>query len=111
METIWTVLAQTFDFPLTTNLDAIPNIDGEAAAANRAWMRLMKRPILEMDVSGRTEEYLNEVIKQAMRCYLDLLMQLEDMDTEPSLDTYAWETMSESLVRYLPISIWDYVLM
>ena len=98
METLWTVLAQSFTFPLNASFETAPNIDGEAEAANCAWARLMRRPVVELDTSGTTGEYLDQVVKQAMRCYMDLLVQIEDMDTEPSLDTYAYETMSESLV-------------
>lgn len=99
METIWTVLAQTFAFPILPGFESAPRVDGEAAAANRAWARLMRRPVVEMDVSGITGEYLGQAVRQALRCYIDLLVQIEDMDTDPSLDTYAWETMSESLVN------------
>jgi phosphatidylinositol 4-kinase len=98
METIWTVLAQTFSFPLSASFDTISNVDGEAAAANVAWARLMRKPVLELDISGTTAECLTQMVKQAMKCYMDLLAQIEDMDTDPSLDTYAFETMSESLV-------------
>ena len=33
-----------------------------------------------------------------MDCFTDLLVQIEKMDTVPSQDSYASETMSESLV-------------
>jgi phosphatidylinositol 4-kinase len=33
-----------------------------------------------------------------MQCFTDLVVQVEEMESEPSVDTYTWETMSESLV-------------
>lgn len=71
----------------------------EAAAANNAWISLSQSPadLLE-SLPERTEMALRMTIQSSMECFTDLLVQLEEMDGEPSLDTYAWETMAESLV-------------
>jgi len=94
LETEWTVLAQTLAPPGTLRSPVV-----EAAAANSAWLALTRNSAVEIDIeSERTKEVLKNTIKYAMQCFTDLLLQIEEMDSEPSLDTYAWETMSESLV-------------
>ncbi|KAE9409758.1 hypothetical protein BT96DRAFT_962286 [Gymnopus androsaceus JB14] len=93
-ETSWTVLAQALAPPPVT----LPGGVSEAAAANKAWNSLMRQAALELDISDKkTVAALNKAIDYAMQCFTDLLVQIEEMDQEPSLDTYAWETMSESL--------------
>jgi phosphatidylinositol 4-kinase len=97
IETQWTVLAQAL-----APADA-PNINhgnlAEAAAANRAWLALMRKAALDLtDTDQAIKSALKQMISYAMQCFTDLLVQIEEMDSEPSLDTYAWETMSESLV-------------
>ena len=107
MEIIWTVLAQALSPPSqsdATRVTAVVAEETEAAAANEVWSRLMRGPILESkDRVGNesTKERLTMVAGYATRCFSDLLEQIEGMDAEPSLDTYAWETMSESLVCVL----------
>ena len=102
MEIIWTVLAQTLspppDGPKGSYAAEMPTED-EAAAANEVWDRLTTAPVEQQNTSELNRETLKKVASYAIRCFSDLLQQIEDMDTEPSLDTYAWETMSESLVR------------
>ncbi|KAJ3734042.1 hypothetical protein DFJ43DRAFT_1065841 [Lentinula guzmanii] len=94
IETLWTVLAQALAPPLATTAAGV----SEAAAANRAWNSLMRQAAMELDVTDtKTISALNKVTDYAMQCFTDLLVQIEDMEQEPSLDTYAWETMSESL--------------
>jgi phosphatidylinositol 4-kinase len=56
-------------------------------------------------LSEVTEHTLRETVTYAMQCFTDLLTQLEEMDSEPSVDTYAWETMSESLVSDNPLGL------
>ena len=95
LETEWTILAQALAPPLATRSPVV-----EAAAANKAWLSLTRNAALKLDIEDdRTKVILKETIQYAMKCFSDLLMQIEEMDSEPSLDTYAWETMSESLVR------------
>ncbi|KAK0497081.1 hypothetical protein EDD18DRAFT_1165281 [Armillaria luteobubalina] len=94
LETSWTVLAQVQAPPQT---GPIGN-STEAVAANKAWNSLMKRAAIESDVTEEaTVATLKSTIQYAMQCFNDLLIQIEDMDTDPPPDTYAWETMSESL--------------
>ncbi|KAI5120463.1 hypothetical protein M0805_006483 [Coniferiporia weirii] len=100
MEIIWTVLAQTLSPPLAqeTSSDELPvSEDEEAAAANKVWEQLMRKAVVDQSITESSKETLEKVSGYAIRCFSDLLEQIEDMDTEPSLDTYAWETMSESL--------------
>ncbi|KII89099.1 hypothetical protein PLICRDRAFT_698221 [Plicaturopsis crispa FD-325 SS-3] len=94
IETEWTVLAQVLAPPQASSYINVY----EAAAANRAWSSLMRNAGLELNItdeSARTS--LRKTIGHAMQCFTDLLEQIEEMDVEPSMDTYAWETMSESL--------------
>lgn len=95
LETEWTILAQALAPPLATRSPVV-----EAAAANKAWLSLTRNSAVELDIEDdRTKNILKDTIRYAMKCFSDLLVQIEEMDSEPSLDTYAWETMSESLVR------------
>lgn len=95
IETEWTILAQALAPPQTPNFSNVT----EAAAANRAWNSLMRNAALEIDITDEeTISVLKATIVYTMQCFTDLLVQIEDMDAEPSIDTYTWETMSESLV-------------
>lgn len=95
IETQWTVLAQVLAPPANTSLEGIT----EAAAANKAWLSLMRQAPAPLNINNlKIKHTLKETIKYTMQCFTDLLVQIEEMETEPSLDTYAWETMSESLV-------------
>lgn len=95
IETEWTVLAQALaPEPFSNHGNTV-----EAAAANRAWLALMRNAAVQMDGADQpSKDILEETVRYAMQCFSDLLVQIEEMDCEPSLDTYAWETMSESLV-------------
>lgn len=104
MEIIWTVLAQTLSPPSddeTTPTESEISEEEEAAAANEVWDRLMRKAVDGESSLESSQETLLKVSGYAIRCFSDLLLQIEDMDTEPSIDTYAWETMSESLVSFL----------
>jgi phosphatidylinositol 4-kinase A len=95
IETEWTVLAQV----LASTPCANSNTKAEAAAANKAWLSLMRHAARELDITDDTiKRTLKRTIEYALQCFTDLLVQIKEMDVEPSLDTYAWETMSESLV-------------
>ena len=98
MEMQWTVLAQA----LASNPLVQKGQVREAAAANRAWVNLMKWPAkdLELDNQEETKEALRSVTRDALQCFNELLEQIENLETEPADDTYAWETMSESLVCF-----------
>ncbi|KAG8969691.1 phosphatidylinositol-4- kinase [Tulasnella sp. 419] len=70
----------------------------EAAAASHAWEALISEPAGSLDIKGGdTEGELKGSIVSAMKCFEDLLAQIEEMDDEPSSETYAYETMAESL--------------
>jgi phosphatidylinositol 4-kinase len=95
LETEWTVLAQALAPPQTTNTGNVT----EAAAANKAWLSLMRRAGIQLDITDeKLQDTLKATVNYAMQCFTDLLVQIEEMESEPSIDTYAWETMSESLV-------------
>ena len=99
METQWTVLAQALAPSPTTNTGNIV----EAAAANAAWLSLMRHTAVHVDITeDRTVEILKNTINYAMQCFTDLLVQVEEMESDPPLDSYVWETLSESLVCYFP---------
>ncbi|KAJ6618823.1 hypothetical protein B0H10DRAFT_2217316 [Mycena sp. CBHHK59/15] len=69
-----------------------------AAAANKAWVSLTRHSALELEITDeKIEKALKVTVEYSMKCFTDLFVQIQEMDTEPSLDTYAWETMSESL--------------
>ncbi|KAG6376278.1 hypothetical protein JVT61DRAFT_2256 [Boletus reticuloceps] len=97
MELQWTILAQAL---ATVSADGVQyrGPAKEAAAANKAWLSLMKRAAKKLPMEdGATKDTLNSTIKTSLQCFKDLLAQIQDMDIEPPIDTYAWETMSESL--------------
>ncbi|GLB34718.1 putative PI3 PI4-kinase family protein [Lyophyllum shimeji] len=95
IESQWTVLAQALAPPETAGSGTA----SEAEAANKAWLSLMhKAAAVPCDTKDeKIKEKLTLTVKYAMQCFTDLLVQIEEMETEPSLDTCAWETMSESL--------------
>ena len=96
LETEWTVLAQVLAPPISTRSPVV-----EAAAANRAWLSLTRNAALELDIKGQTKDVLKETIKYSMQCFTDLLLQIKEMESAPAPDTYAWETVSESLVSLI----------
>ncbi|KAF9227759.1 hypothetical protein BS17DRAFT_726240 [Gyrodon lividus] len=97
MEMQWTVLAQT--------LTVVP-VEGvtyggplkEAAAANKAWSSLMQNAAEKLNIEDEgTKNALRSTVEGSLQCFNDLLAQIQDMETELPIDTYALETMSESL--------------
>jgi phosphatidylinositol 4-kinase A len=97
IEIRWTVLAQVLA-PLEPSNNSRNIV--EAAAANKVWLSLIRNAPCEVgDLDKEVEGTLKDMILYSMQCFTDLLLQLEEMDVEPNIDTYAWETMSESLVR------------
>ncbi|GJJ07619.1 hypothetical protein Clacol_001823 [Clathrus columnatus] len=90
-----TVLAQCLCPP--ENLDPLQAPE-EAAAANAVWSTLISVSAKVLDIEDQNiKDTLHTIMESALRCYTDLLLQLEELEGEPSLDTYAWETMSESI--------------
>jgi phosphatidylinositol 4-kinase len=98
VEAQWTMLAQAL-YPSDARVYPRSGEETEAAAANKAWSTLTRDITSE---TGASDPGLKSALKRSlelsMQTFTDLLVQLEEMDSEPSLDTYAWETMSESLV-------------
>jgi hypothetical protein len=79
--------------------------EAEAAAANKAWSTLTRDVTSETGASDPSlKNALKKSLELSMQTFTDLLVQIEEMDSEPSLDTYAWETMSESLVSFSPLA-------
>jgi phosphatidylinositol 4-kinase A len=97
MEIQWTVLAQTlFSSPEGGAID----YNEDAAAANAAWNVLVAKKVVILEqYSPPVIEGLKQTLSRAMECFTDLLAQMGELEGEPSLDTYAWETMAECLVR------------
>ncbi|KAI9571413.1 hypothetical protein HD554DRAFT_2187155 [Boletus coccyginus] len=97
MELQWTILAQAVVAVSVEGVQCRGPLK-EAAAANKAWLSLMKRAARKLPMEdGATKDTLNSTIRGSLQCFKDLLVQIQDMDIEPPIDTYAWETMSESL--------------
>jgi phosphatidylinositol 4-kinase len=91
----WTVLAQALVPGQTVNYGNIV----EAAAANKAWLALMRKAAPALRITDeKTWDTLKSTLRYAMQFFTDLHIQIDEMDMEPTVDTYAWETMSESLV-------------
>ncbi len=95
IEIEWTVLAQTLSPPTAV----VEGYAKDAAAANKAWISLMSSAAQKLDLKQNANDCLKRTASYAMQCFTDLMLQIEEMDCEPSMDTYSWETMSESLVR------------
>jgi phosphatidylinositol 4-kinase len=103
IEIQWTILAQA----LRPKHDDIKGAVGaakilEAAAANQAWISLVKKPAQDPELSDPSiTAALQSTVNSAMQCFTDLLSQIQDMEGEPPMETYAWETLSECLVSSL----------
>ena len=101
LEAQWTTLAQALT--KTEPSGTHPQF-AEAAAANMAWQSLLQQSI---DAPSQDENFQNTVrqtMENAMQTFSNLLVQIEAMDRMPSEDSYAWETMSESLVSFSEVS-------
>jgi len=99
-EAQWTILAQTLCPPKDPTKPGRQS-KAEAAAANKAWSSLTRHVPDNLDhLDSILCNALKETLVLSTRCFTDLLVQIEEMESEPSLDSYAWETLSESLVGY-----------
>lgn len=98
VEMQWTILAQVLSPPKQPVLsDYEPDA---AAAANSAWLRITQSAVaISRDFTQEDKDALDETARGAHQLFSELLKQVEEMDPEESVDTYAWETMAESLVR------------
>lgn len=96
IEVQWTVLTQAL-IPL--DLGAGDVHFSEAAAANHAWVSLLRLPVATVAKADEDFATALEASKRlSLGCFTDILVQIEEMETVPSQDSYAFETMSESLV-------------
>lgn len=104
VEAHWTILAQALFTKPAPASRKIPEFV-EAAAANKAWQRLLTEAVDSSIVGDEAyQQALASTASNAIKCFSSLLTQIEEMEAEPSEDSYAWETMSESLVslfRYM----------
>jgi len=92
----WTVLTQAL-IPLDLYAERVQF--GEAAATNRTWASLLHSPVATIAKTDKNFATVLEVSKElSVECFTDLLVQIEEMNTAPSQDPYAPETMSEGLV-------------
>jgi phosphatidylinositol 4-kinase A len=102
IEAQWTVLAQSLNAP-NAQAKIVRTKIQEAEAADQSWLAVLRSPLpvesLELDPA--VTKALEAAVEHATRCFSELLIQIEEMDSEPEIDTYAWETMSESLVTHL----------
>ncbi|KAI0818966.1 atypical/PIKK/PI4K protein kinase [Irpex lacteus] len=97
IEAQWTILTQALIPNAVPPARESPELV-EAAAANRAWKSLVHEPVLDhVERDEPFNEAVRETFSHAMQAFSNLLIQIEEMDTQPSEDSYAWETMSESL--------------
>lgn len=108
MEIQWTVLAQTLvslpedKTPIASPIEGMEN----AAAANAAWDALVSKKVsISEQYKQPVLDGLKQTLDQAMNCFTDLLAQMRELDGDPSMDTYAWETMAECLVSPVLLSI------
>lgn len=98
IEAQWTVLAQLFNNSEVKESQSY-NLPQEAEAADQAWLTVLKAslPLEELQLDQVAKNALKAAIQHAMQCFSELLIQIEEMEAEPEVDTYAWETLSESL--------------
>ncbi|TFK94778.1 atypical/PIKK/PI4K protein kinase [Polyporus arcularius HHB13444] len=96
VEAEWTILAQALG--RTHSAEDIASASQEAEAANVAWQKLLKyhEPGLGL-TDSKQKAVLLSTMKNAMQTFTTLLVQIQEMDSDPADDSYAWETMSESL--------------
>ncbi|GBE82149.1 Phosphatidylinositol 4-kinase stt4 [Sparassis crispa] len=97
IEAQWTILAQALVCHDAAYAAVYP-ATVEAAAANKAWQTLSRRAITESKMAeGTYRIMLQTTFGHATQCFTYLILQIEEMESDPSEDSYAWETMSESL--------------
>ena len=102
VEAQWTILAQALG--RSRKVDDIASAPREAEAANVAWHKLLRchEPGTGLE-DTQHKDTARVTMKHAMQTFTTLLVQIEEMDADPAEDSYAWETMSESLVRIIMI--------
>ena len=86
MEMQWTTLTQSL-IPIPSAGIKYGILVTEAAAANRAWLNLMKTAAQKSAMGVEIAEALQSTVKGALQCFNDLLVQIENMETDPPVDT------------------------
>lgn len=97
VELQWTVLSQAIS-PIPPDELSSKVVD-DALASNAAWLALTKQPASSAgDRTPAEKASLIETINGSLQLFYELLTQVQEMDPDSTIDTYAWETMAESLV-------------
>ena len=97
VEAQWTILAQALG--RSYSVEDIASAPREAEAANVAWHKLLRSHEPGDGLQDTAQkEIVKATTKHALQTFTTLLVQIEELDTDPAEDSYAWETMSESLV-------------
>lgn len=99
VEAQWTILAQALGRSYSA-VD-IPSSPQEVEAANVAWQKLQRYHEPGSALADKQHDgMLLATMKNAMETFTTLLVLIQEMDADPAEDSYAWETMSESLASY-----------
>lgn len=86
---------------IRTKVVPLGNDSGEGAeASNAAWAVLLRGAAegLEGEVEGSDKEALTEIMGTALRSFADMSSTVQTLRSEPSVDLYPYEVVSESLV-------------
>ncbi|KAI0822734.1 atypical/PIKK/PI4K protein kinase [Trametes gibbosa] len=96
IEAQWTILAQALGRAYSA--EDLVSTHEEAEAANLAWQKLLRYGTPGSGFSDNGERtVLRRTMKSALQTFSTLLMQIQEMESDPVEDSYCWETMSESL--------------
>ncbi len=97
IEAQWTILAQALG--RSYSAEDIKTAPQEAEAANLAWQKLLRYHEPGAGLShSEQRDVLKSTLRNALHTFTTLLVQIQELDSDPAEDSYAWETMSESLV-------------
>jgi hypothetical protein len=101
VEIQWVVLSQTFSktMPSSDKNIQLDAARGSAEAANTAWGDLT-RGLLKYEgvLDDSSKDCLESTLRGSMVLFTELVSHLNGMGADTSLETYAWETMAETLV-------------
>lgn len=102
VEIQWVVLSQTFT-KVTTPCDIgirLDSVRGVAEAANTAWADLTQGLLkYEGVLDDNSKRCLEQTLRGSMTLFTELVSHVDGMGSD-SLETYAWETMAETLVSW-----------
>jgi len=100
VEIQWVVLSQTFSKTSSSNNKHIrpDSLRGIAEAANTAWDDLTRGLLKYEGVIDDSSKFcLTRTLRGSLQLFSDLISHLDNMEDETSLETYAWETLAETL--------------